>query len=537
MAENGFAGSFGNTTTTAASSVTYYGNYGNSQSAQGTAETTEANASLVHRGSNVTLKDLRVIVATNSRAAQSSVTTRLNAADTALVATITASTTGTYTDLTDTVSVTAGDTVGYKLIVGSTSGSLLVTSITANHESAGQAFNFWAAAGSVSYTTASVTRYLNPVGNISAVQTTDAAAQTYAPAAGTISNLRIYVTAARATATTVRSRVGAANGAQSVSVTGTGAFEDTSNSDTLAAANLFNYSVVTGTGADTLTIVGLSYKYTPSTADVTALGAGPGQQTLLPNSLRYYPPSGFLVSDGTESRQQVAMPYAGTLDRLSSTITANLSTTTATFVLRVGGVDSAVTYTVAAGATGSFADTTNSVSVAAADLVSIKGSGADANITIRSMGVKLTALPSSVTVSATGVSATGSIGDETVSGGATYTASSVSATGSIGGVSVPGKVTYTAESVSATGSIGEAVASATVVVALSYVSATGAIGEVVIPVYPTGVSATGAIGEVAVPIAQTILAASVYATGYVSSVLVWGPIDTSQTANWVEINT
>jgi hypothetical protein len=398
LAENGFAGAFSNTTVSAGSSVTYYGNYGNSNNALATAETTEANASLVHRGSNVTLKSLRVIVATNTRAAQSSVTTRLNAADTAQVATITASTTGTYTDLTDTVSVTAGDTVGYKAIVGSTSGNLLISSITANHESAGQAFNFWAAAGSVSSTTASVTRYLNPVGNITAVQTTDANAQTYAPAAGTISNLRIYVTAARATATTVRSRVNAANGAQSVSVTGTGAFEDTSNSDTLAAADLFNYSFVTGTGTDTLTIVGLSYKYTPSTAHVTALGAGPGQSAVLGAGVtRYFVPSGLLLAVNTESQSQIAMPYAGTLGTLSATVSANswvAPTATATFVLRVGGVDSTLTYAIIDGATGSFFDITNSVSVAAGDLVSIKGSGATASITIRSMGVKLTATAS-----------------------------------------------------------------------------------------------------------------------------------------------
>jgi hypothetical protein len=158
-----------------------------------------------------------------------------------------------------------------------------------------------------------------------------------------------------------------------------------------------------------------------------------------------------------------------------------------------------------------------------------------------SIGSVTVTVAGGVIVSAANVSATGSIGNVTVAavGGVTYTAESVSATGSIGNatVAVVGGVTVSATSVSATGSIGSATATAPVVVSASSVSAAGAIGGVTIPVYLQGVSAVGAIGNVAVPIAQTILVTSVYATGRVSSPLVWGPVDTSQTANWVEINT
>ncbi len=197
------------------SSVTYYGNYGNSASAAAVATTTEAEVELVHRGPDVTIKDLRVVVTTNARAATSSVTTRKNNADTSQVATITASTTGTYTDLSNQVSVTAGDKVAYKLVVGSTSGNFTAPSTTVNLESATQAANFWSALTPTSTANASATRYWNLTGVLNVV-TNENTVQSYAPVAGTVSNLRAYVTAARATNTTLKSRDNTADGAMSV---------------------------------------------------------------------------------------------------------------------------------------------------------------------------------------------------------------------------------------------------------------------------------------------------------------------------------
>ena len=391
MAESGFAGSSYGSAIAPASSVTYYGNYGCSASAALTVETTEANAQLVHRGVDAVVKNLRVVVTTNGRAAASSVTTRKNGADTSQVANITASTTGTYTDLTNTVSLTAGDTASYKLIVGSTAGNFNAPSITVNRESTGQAANFWSSTGSISTTTASVTRYWNLAGAIGTAQSTESSAQAYAPAAGTISNLRVYVTAARLMATTFKSRVAGADGTMSVSITGTGAFEDTTNSDTVSAGSLICAATVTDIGVDTLTISCISIKYTPSTAGVTAISAGATSTTLAAAATRYYNVLGNFVGATTESAAQQIAPFGGTAAYLCSTVTANASTTTSTIVLRKAGADTAVTYTIAGAATGSFVDTTNSVSVSAGDLLSIKGSGSDGTVTFRAMGLRFTA--------------------------------------------------------------------------------------------------------------------------------------------------
>lgn len=389
MAEAAFAGS-GYGPNVAPGSVTYYGNFGNSAGAALGAHTTEAQVELVHRGPDATLKNLRVVVTTNARASNSSVTTRKNNADTSQVATITASTTGTYTDLTNTVSVTAGDKIAYKLVIGSTTGNFAAPSITVNYENSSSSANFWSAVGSQSTTNGVATRYWNVAGSLGTATATEAAAQMISPAGGTLSNLRAYVTAARATNTTLKTRVNGADGAQSVTMTAstTGAFEDTTNTDTIVAGDLFCAATVTGSGTDTLTLSNVSVLFTTTTSGVSPLGAGATSTTLTSGVTRYYTPVGHLQALATESQTQQIAPFAGTASRLSATVTANASTTTSTMVLRKNGADTAVTFTIAGGATGSFVDTTNTVSVSAGDLLSIQGSGSDGTVTFRSMSLR-----------------------------------------------------------------------------------------------------------------------------------------------------
>jgi hypothetical protein len=161
-----------------------------------------------------------------------------------------------------------------------------------------------------------------------------------------------------------------------------------------------------------------------------------------------------------------------------------------------------------------------------------------------SIGTVTVTFGGGIDVSATSVSATGSIGNASVVGKATYAPTSVSATGFVGNESVVGKATYAPTSVSATGAVGTVVVASTggVVTTATSVSAAGSIGIEVASggatyTVPTGLSATGRVGSVSLSTGQTITATSVYATGYVSSVLIWGLIDTAQTADWVEINT
>lgn len=389
MAEAAFAGS-GYGQNVAPGSVTYFGNFGNSAGAALGAHTTEAQVELVHRGPDATLKNLRVVVTTNARASNSSVTTRKNNADTSQVATITASTTGTYTDLTNTVSFTAGDKIAYKLVIGSTTGNFAAPSITVNYENSSSSVNFWSAIGSQSTANGAATRYWNVAGSLGTAAATESAAQMISPAGGTLSNLRAYVTAARATNTTLKTRINGADGAQSVTMTAstTGAFEDTTNTDTIAAGDLFCAATVTGSGTDTLTLSNVSVLFSTTTASVSPLGAGATSTTLTSGVTRYYTPTGHLQALPTENQTQQIAPFSGVASRMGATVTANTSSATTTMVLRKNGADTAVTFTIAGSATGSFVDTTNTVTVAAGDLICIQGSGANGTVTFRSMSLR-----------------------------------------------------------------------------------------------------------------------------------------------------
>jgi len=106
-----------------------------------------------------------------------------------------------------------------------------------------------------STTTASTTWFILPHG-IGSLQTTETTSKYRVRRAGTWKNFGVYISAARAQATTVKSRKAGADGNISVSCTGstTGWFEDTTHSDTLSVGDDIDISVTTGTGADTLTI-------------------------------------------------------------------------------------------------------------------------------------------------------------------------------------------------------------------------------------------------------------------------------------------
>ena len=398
MPESAFVGATDSAGISPASSVTYYGNYGNSVAATLPANTTEAQASIVHRGSNCTLKNLRARLPTNSRAANSTITTQKNGSATAQVVTITASTTGTYTDLSNTVSLTAGDTYSYELVIGSTSGTLLLNAMTAELESDGQSVSPLSCFGTVSLTTASATRYIALSGRLQTLLATESEAQLKAPVAGTWSNLRLYVTAARATATTVRSRKNAANGNQLLSITGTGAFEDTTNSDTVAVGDNLSVSLVTGSGADTLTFVNASSIFAPSTARAAVVACQiMASTTAAAGANRFNPVLGRFSVNSTEATLQAPAPFAGTASYLTYSLSANASTVTSNITFRDAGVDTALTIAIAAGATGLFADTSNSVAIATGDLLSVKISGHDGNLTTRGLSLNYTQAPAGVT--------------------------------------------------------------------------------------------------------------------------------------------
>jgi len=138
-----------------------------------------------------------------------------------------------------------------------------------------------------------------------------------------------------------------------------------------------------------------------------------------------------------------------------------------------------------------------------------------------------------VTVSLTGVSATASLGDETVVAKAVVEPTGVSATGAVGDISLVTNNIIEETGLEATGAIGDSTVVAKSVVDVTGVSTTGSLGaETVVAkavVEPTGVEGTTALGEVIQRTSNTIAQEGFEATTSLGDVVVTADANTVQT--------
>jgi len=186
-----------------------------------------------------------------------------------------------------------------------------------------------------------------------------------------------------------------------------------------------------------------------------------------------------------------------------------------------GGVSVSPTGVSASGSLGS-------LSVVATANVSPTGVSASGAI-----GDVVVSLP--VSVSPTGVSASGAVGDVTVSAGGNISVSptGVSASGSLGSLSVVAAANVSPTGVSASGAIGDVTISLLTQALVTGVSATGSVGTTDViglaNVSPTGVSATGSVGTVVAGTITAVSVTGVSASGAVGDVAVSGKATVSPT--------
>jgi hypothetical protein len=335
--------------------------------------TSEPNRRFKHREAG-TVRRARVYVSTNTATA-GSVTLRKNTADTAVVVTLGALTTGWLEDITNSVAVADGDLLAWKIITGT--GSTTMHSITAEFEptDATAMISNLGCAGPISFATASATRYNPLAGRASSnLPSTEAFAAMPSPLTGTLRNLHAHVSAnSRTTTTTIRTRVAGANGNQTLSIgsTATGLFEDTTNSDSVTQGQLIGLQLVTSTGTQTITIetTGITFENTGRQAYQTSYNQGVANTTA--SITRYLQIGGDLgttFGHSTEANAQTKA-NAGAFKRLGVYVSANARTTTTTVTTRKNGANQAITVSIGSTATGLFEDTTNSFTTAADDLV------------------------------------------------------------------------------------------------------------------------------------------------------------------------
>ena len=320
------------------------------------------------------------------------VTFRKNGADATQTVAPTDTTAGLYEDTTHSDSIAAGDIVNMRPVSTGTPTYYWyrqVFSATSNH-----ACIYFCATQNTNVG-ASTTNYFPICGNRQgSALTVEANAQCLIRAGGTFGNLQINVTAnSRSDATTVKSRKNGADGNQSISIGAglTGVFEDTSNTDTVTSGDLLAISFVTGGGTGTLSLLGAvggSIINTTSNSNDIFATRTTGATRAASGTPDYYFIAGDIVTPGSEALAKVQHGFAVKMSGMRLYVSANTYAATATVVLRVNGADTPLTFTIGAGATGWFEDTTHAVAVGADNdvCISIVG-GTSGSLTMRTLGL------------------------------------------------------------------------------------------------------------------------------------------------------
>ena len=179
--------------------------------------------------------------------------------------------------------------------------------------------------------------------------------------------MRIFVRANTIdSSSTFRFRKNVADGNQVATITalGTGAFEDTTNTDAVVAGDEVNYSLVTGADPGVVQVTLAQLKHTSTGREVaSAISIG-----VAISSDAYFGAEADGLGSGTETDAQIAARIAFTASNFFVNVSAHGLTSGVNYYLRQNTANTAMTVNVPQSTTGLFEDTTNSVSIAVADL-------------------------------------------------------------------------------------------------------------------------------------------------------------------------
>ena len=334
--------------------------------------TTEAEVQIPIRVAG-TLSNLGVRLSANTIAGNTTFTVRKNGSDTSLVATAGASATGTFEDLTNTVSVSEGDKINIKSVPGAATNTFTIRTITLvfTPTDASSSTQILAATGATTFSSASTTNYIVTNGT-SAVSSTEANLKVRQSVAGTYSKFFVYVSSnSRTTDTVFKVRKNGSDTSVSVTYTSgqTGLKEDTSNSFTVASGDDVNYAITTSTGTENIiyNIVGIHFTTSVYTGTVVS-----GQnETINANVTSFIVAGGATGVTPTEaaSQRKIRQSYL-LVNNLHVYVSANTVSANSTVTLRINGVDSALVATITSNTTGLFSNTSNTVLVGSNDDIS-----------------------------------------------------------------------------------------------------------------------------------------------------------------------
>jgi hypothetical protein len=363
----------------------------------------ETLSQIVYRSAG-TFSRLWVRITANATTAPSTVRLRVNGSNVNQVITIPAGQTGTFEDTANSDVVTSGQKVCYEMTAGA-GGTLTVRIISVLFEpsAAGTTVSRLACdiSGGAAFATASVNRFNQLVSEISSGVGVESSAQTFLSTAGTLKNLEVLVRDnARTTATTVRSRKNTGNGNQVITIDAgtTGVFEDTVNSDTIAAGDNADTLVATLTGTQTLTIEHIAIDF------VTTNGVGFSSYGRVGAFAQAEPSTRFPMIGGNaivavvtgEPNSQVKTRMSGIYSKLSVYVTANTINATVNLTLRKNGANANQSIAIPSTGTGLFTDSANTDYFNSGDLINLQNVTPDVTgsqtITIRHFSIQYTPL-------------------------------------------------------------------------------------------------------------------------------------------------
>lgn len=314
-----------------------------------------------------TLSNLFVRVSSNGITANTSYTVQVNGVDKSLTVTFGSGVTGNIQDTTHTVTLTSGDLINTKIVTGG-AGTAIVTNVIGGMLHATVAAAIFATCQAQAFGP-NATVFSGIIGR-TYWATTEAFFQYKFRSAGVVSNLRVFASAnlnAAATTTTPRkngSSVGI-NETVTVPATTTGAFEDTTNTDSFVSTDLIDIQTAAGNGAGNITYTVIQLKFTGNqTIGVEKHDGNPSHTTsyaglqdevniaTLQANIQCLPPFGFTAQN------LFAYCYNNTI----------VNTSSCAFELDLNGVANVVISWIG-GATGYFENTTDTLVVHTTDKI------------------------------------------------------------------------------------------------------------------------------------------------------------------------
>lgn len=340
--------------------------------------TVEARAEFLFRSAS-TLSKLYVVVSANSRSDATTVRLRKNGANGNQLVTIPAGATGAFEDPVNSDSfLISGDTAATQVVTGAGAGSITITLISYIHEDTsdnaiiGFCLTFALTTGFFSLFTGNAYSY-----------GTESPTQYRIRQSAIFSRLRVRINSnTRNGTTTMTLRVNGADTALSISVPalGTGEYEDTTNSISVLPGDLVDLYCVRGGAAGALTMDVLQLMVTsPSRPQGVDLGADPSAGRVGFGQTRFLPLEDTGFGD-VEAEAQVKAREPFTARNYFALVESNSLNAAATIALRLNGVNTALSITIPASATGAFENVSDTVQVRSSDLVNHVGDGSAATL-------------------------------------------------------------------------------------------------------------------------------------------------------------